>query len=346
MAVHASTGSAGPLPAGTGSGRSPLRAGSRTHARRLRARTVIAALLAVILAVIAVTAISAWYWADSRLTHEQWLTDRSGSPGTSWLLLGSDERDDPEATGITGYRTDTILVLTRPRSGAASLISIPRDSLTQVNGQYMKINAVAQAAGPQALTGQVEDLTGIKIAHVAKIRFDGLQQVVDALGGIQLCYDQTVQDPYSGLDWQAGCHLADGGTALAFSRMRYADAQGDFGRAERQRQVIAAIAQKALSRKVLGNPSMLLHVGDAALQAVTVDEHTNPYTLIQMMLTFRDASGNDGVTGSVYWKNADYRDAGVGSAVLLDDDRNHMLFAELTRGTHAPGTVGNLAEQQ
>lgn len=80
------------------------------------------------------------------------------------------------------------------------------------------------------------------------VQFGGLVKVVDALGGVELCYDQDVNDPYSQLNWTAGCHTADGTTALAFSRMRYADAQGDFGRAARQRQVINAIVKKAHPR--------------------------------------------------------------------------------------------------
>ena len=173
------------------------------------------------------------------------LSDKANTSGTSWLILGSDQRTGEEAKTITGFRTDTILVLTKPNSGTRSLISIPRDSLVQVNGTYMKINAVAQLSGEKALVQQVETITGQKIDHVAHIKFNGFKDVVDALGGVDLCYDQTVNDALSNLNWTAGCHTADGATALAFSRMRYSDPKGDFGRAERQRQVIGAIAKKA-----------------------------------------------------------------------------------------------------
>ena len=90
----------------------------------------------------------------------------------------------------------------------------------------MKINAVAQLYSGKQLVNEVEDITGQKINHVALIQFGGLVKVVDALGGVELCYDQDVDDPYSSLNWTAGCHTVDGNTALAFSRMRYADAQG------------------------------------------------------------------------------------------------------------------------
>ncbi len=59
-----------------------------------------------------------------------------------------------------------------------------------------------------------------KVDLVAKITFGGLTGVVDSLGGIELCYDQDVDDVLSDLHWKAGCHVVDGHTALAFSRMR------------------------------------------------------------------------------------------------------------------------------
>lgn len=74
----------------------------------------------------------------------------------------------------------------------------------------MKINAVAQLSGEKALVQQVETITGQKIDHVAQIKFNGLKDVVDALGGVDLCYDQTVNDALSNLNWTAGCHTAMG----------------------------------------------------------------------------------------------------------------------------------------
>lgn len=86
-----------------------------------------------------------WNWVDGQLDKQPWLSDKANTSGTSWLILGSDQRTGEEAKTITGFRTDTILVLTKPNSGTRSLISIPRDSLVQVNGTYMKINAVGPA---------------------------------------------------------------------------------------------------------------------------------------------------------------------------------------------------------
>lgn len=311
------------------------------------ARGLLIAIAALLIAAIAAV-FCTWNWVDERLNKESgWLTDKAKTSATSWLILGSDERDGTtggSADDTPGFRTDTILVLTKPKSGSSSLISIPRDSLVREDDEYMKLNAVAQLRSNQQLVGAVERITGQKIDHIAKIKFGGLQQVVDAIDRVNLCYDETVDDEYSGLNWQAGCHVADGATALAFSRMRYSDAQGDFGRAARQRQVISAIVSKASSKEVLNNPAKVQKVAEASLSAVTVDDDTSPATLIGMALSFKNATGKNGITGSVYWTDPDYQGAGIGSTVLLDDNRNKQLFSELAAGTHAAGTVGTLAE--
>lgn len=317
-------------------------------AHRPRALRSILCAIAVLVAALILSVFGAWQWVDSKLNRSDWLTDTPNTPASTWLILGSDERDGSTDYGgvdnISGFRTDTILVLIKPKSGPSSLVSIPRDSLMNVDNQYMKINAVALIAGKKALVSNVEQITGQKIDHVAQIKFGGLQNVVNALGGIELCYDEDVQDSYSGLNWKAGCHTADGSTALSFSRMRYADARGDFGRNERQRQVISAIVKKASSSETLTNPSKIVAVSNAAMSALTVDEKTNPYTLLTMALAFKSATGSNGISGSVYWSDPDYYVDGVGSSVLLDDAKNTELFNQLADGTHKAGTVGNLAE--
>lgn len=342
--IRSATPSRTPVVAMTSGHNSAIAIRGRGH----KVRNGVIGAVILLIAALALAVFGAWGWVDGKLNKADWLTTAADTPASTWLILGSDERDGSTNFGgvddISGYRTDTILVLTKPKSGPSSLISIPRDSLMNVNDQYMKINAVAQLVGKKALVGEIEQLTGQKIDHVAQVKFGGLQKVVDALGGVELCYDQDVQDAYSGLNWTAGCHNADGSTALSFSRMRYADATGDFGRNARQRQVISAIVKKASSKETLTNPKTVTTMAEAGLSALTVDGKTTPLTLVNMALAFKDATGSKGISGSVYWSNPDYYMDGVGSSVLLDDAKNTELFSQLAAGTHAAGTVGTLAE--
>lgn len=342
--IRSATPSRTPVVAMTSGHNSAIAIRGRGH----KVRNGVIGAVILLIAALVLAVFGAWGWVDGKLNKADWLTTAADTPASTWLILGSDERDGSTNFGgvddISGYRTDTILVLTKPKSGPSSLISIPRDSLMNVDDQYMKINAVAQLVGKKALVGEIEQLTGQKIDHVAQVKFGGLQKVVDALGGVELCYDQDVQDAYSGLNWTAGCHNADGSTALSFSRMRYADATGDFGRNARQRQVISAIAKKASSKETLTNPKTVTTMAEAGLSALTVDGKTTPLTLVNMALAFKDATGSKGISGSVYWSNPDYYMDGVGSSVLLDDAKNTELFSQLAAGTHAAGTVGTLAE--
>lgn len=302
---------------------------------------------AVVIAMLAAVLIFGWtqiQWINNSLNHETMLSGSSNTAGMTWLVLGSDERDGTvggTSDEVPGFRTDTILVLTKPSSGAASLISIPRDSYVTVDGTDMKINAVAESYGYPQLVKTVEGITGVTIDHVVRIGFSGVTSLVDAVGGVELCLDYDVNDAYSGLVWQAGCHTADGTTALAFARMRYSDPQGDIGRAERQRQVISAIMTKVTQGGAIHDYASLHAVGDAAMSALTVDENTSAFTMARLALAFRDATGSGGVTGTAYYSDPGYYPAsGIGSCVLLDDDKNHELFNSLSHGSVPAGTVG------
>lgn len=315
--------------------------------KRSKAKIAGISLLTVLCALIAVCLIAGFLsisWVNKHLQHESWLTNMTPSSASTWLILGSDQRDGTANTGsatdIPGSRTDTILLLTKPKSGPASLISIPRDSYVSPQGQDMKINAVASTLGRSELVSTIEGIIGYKVDHVVKVGFSGVEQVVDALGGVTLCYDSDVNDSYSGLNWQAGCHDADGATALAFSRMRYADPKGDIGRAERQRQVISAMVKKASSSKVLSSPSKVKKLAEAGLGAVVVDEKADAFSLISLALAFRQATGSDGITGTPYYSDPDYYpESGIGSTVLLDAKRNATLFEQLEKGSISAGTV-------
>jgi LCP family protein required for cell wall assembly len=235
------------------------------------------------------------------------------------------------------------MLLHQPASGPAALISLPRDTYVDIAGYGPnKLNAAFSYGGPTLLVSTVEGLTGLTVDHYVEVGFGGVEGVVGALGGVELCLDYDVNEPLSGLVWTAGCHVADGPTALSFARMRYADPQGDIGRSQRQQQLIGAISGAVADPGVLLNPGRQVALTRAGTDALTVSEGTNILDLGRVALAFRAATGPGGITGTPPIASPDYQPGGVGSTVLLDPDLSPAFWAGISEGTLPPGPQGGL----
>lgn len=284
-------------------------------------------------------------WANGRLTTVDALSGAADTPGTTYLLAGSDVRDGAvvKADSTTGERTDTIMLLHVPPSGPSTLLSLPRDTYVEIAGHGPgKLNAAYAYGGAPLLVQTVEELTGFTVDHYVEVGFAGVAGVVDALDGVELCLDYDVDDEKSKLVWEAGCHVADGETAVQFARMRYSDPEGDIGRGSRQQQLVKAIAQTAASPSRLINPSQQVKLLRTGTDALVVSEGTSVVDLGRLALAFRAATGPDGVTGTPWIASPDHRPGGVGSTVLLDDERNATLFPSIMDGSLEPGKVGGM----
>jgi len=305
--------------------------------RRIWHRVRIALLVLVALAILA--SIGFYAFVSSNIQTIDALSGAPDTAGDTSLIVGSDSREGSTFTDtVSGARTDTIMVLHQPESGPIALISIPRDSYVEIPGyKKNKINAAFSFGGPQLLVQTVENLTGLTIDHYVEVGFTGVSEVVDALGGVELCYDTTVNDKNSHLKWKKGCHVADGYTALAFSRMRYSDPLGDIGRTQRQQQLVAAVAGKTLRPATLMNPFTLVPVTKAGLDAFTVNDGTSPFDLARFALTMHAGLGGEAVTGTPPIKNMGFRVTGVGSTVLLDPDTIDEFWRKIAAGEYEPG---------
>jgi LCP family protein required for cell wall assembly len=173
------------------------------------------------------------------------------------VLLGSDTRESG-GTGVaedsTGSRSDTILVA---KSGKGAL-SVPRDTLVEIPGHGEdKINAAFAYGGPELTVDTLEDLTSLSINNYVVLDFNGVKDIVDALGGVEL----EVEEPISvGLDGQkvevpAGKQNLDGLEALAYVRYR-GGPTADIGRIDHQQKFLSAIIREVTSpSKVLRWPA-------------------------------------------------------------------------------------------
>ena len=235
-------------------GRYSERARQRRRGRMIK-RGVLGGLLAVLL--VGVVGVGAWFTrvvdnlggnglidggirailSDSDVAREPFYV----------LLLGTDGRPGEEV-----YRSDSI-ILARidPTEKKASLISIPRDTMVVYNGETMKINATHAVNGPQGVVEAVNDLCfngEQKISHYAEINFEGMEDLIDAVGGIDLEATEEVDDPeHLDIKIEKGFQHMDGATALTYARCRYTYVDGDFTRMRHQRQVLSALAKKILN---------------------------------------------------------------------------------------------------
>ncbi|VEI12937.1 LCP family protein [Trueperella bialowiezensis] len=273
-------------------------------------------------------------YGNDRLTKVAALSGKPATPGTTFLIVGSDRRDDAVTDGTEGQRADTIMLLHKPESGKTALVSLPRDTLiTYPDSENRgKLNGTYSYGGPEYLVQAVEDLTGLTVDHYVEIGMGGVQNLTDAVGGVELCLDYDVSDELSGLEWTAGCHHADGATALAFSRMRYSDPLGDIGRNERQRQVVSKIIGKALSPSILLNPIAQRNLVGSTADVLTVNEGANLMTVARAGLALRSAIGPNGLMGSPPIESLNHPGPGGSSTVLLAPE-SEQFWADLRAGT-------------
>ncbi|MBO0609158.1 LCP family protein [Myceligenerans salitolerans] len=306
-----------------------------------------------LIAMLVVLALLAWpigllVWANGKIQHVDALSGAPGTPGTTYLIAGSDARGSggiDDAT--TGARTDTILLLHEPASGPTALISLPRDTYAQIPGVGgQKLNAAYAFGGPELLVQTVEELSGLTIDHYAEVGFGGVSDIVDAVGGVELCYDRNVDDWRSKMQWTAGCHEVTGEEALAFSRMRYSDPEGDIGRAKRQRQVIGKVGQAIKDPALLLNPAKQISLANAGLGSLAVDQDTGVVDLAFLAVRFQSANGEDGVTGTPPIESLGYDPGnGAGSTVLLGPEEAVAQFwTDLRDGNLEPGEVNSLTQ--
>ena len=273
--------------------------------------------------------------ANTNMGRVSALSGAADTPGTTYLLAGSDSRADGAVKDgfDESERADSIMLVNVAPNGQTVALSIPRDTYAEIPGVgWDKINASYAYGGPQLLVETVEKLTGLTVDHFVQIGMGAVPDMVDAVGGVELCYDNDADDQYSGLKWTAGCHTVDGTTALQFSRMRYQDPEGDIGRTKRQRQVISKVISSAASPSTLINPAKTLRVERAGSKSFTVDEDSSVFTVASLVWALRSASSNQ-MMGVPPIESLNFTTNAGASAVLLRDTTADDFFAKLRAGT-------------
>lgn len=225
------------------------------------------------------------------------LANVDDGPSTNFLLVGSDSRDgispdDPDfgaigsESDVGGQRADVIMILRRERDGGVALTSIPRDLYVPIagTGRSGRINA-AFNEGPEQLVSTVTQSLGVPIHHYIEVNFVGFRDIIDSVGGVELCVQYVVRDRQSGLYLEPGCQTLDGTMALAFARSRSyeefrdgqwrMDGSADLGRIRRQQLFMRAAINGAIV-EWRSSPFSSSRLIDAVTASVRMDPSLDP----------------------------------------------------------------------
>jgi LCP family protein required for cell wall assembly len=239
------------------------------------------------------------------------LTNRPDKPTTgsaadaiNILLLGTDLRSAIPTTGkdaaaptwVSGAdRSDTMMIVhIAGDRRSASVISLPRDSWVPIPGHgYGKINAAASYGGPSLAVETVEQLTGVRIDHLAVVDWSGFIALTDAVGGVDVDVPATVYDPKRHVTWTAGRHHLDGAQALLYLRQRYNLPGGDLDRVARQQAFLRTLMQDSLHQQMRKDPRMLYDFLDTITQHVSIDTDWTVASMAKLMVSLRNLRSLD-----------------------------------------------------
>lgn len=181
----------------------------------------------------------------------------AGEDPFSVLIMGVDTGEyDRSYQG----RTDTMMLLTvNPNTDQTSIVSIPRDTYTEIigRGQEDKINHAYAFGGASMAVNTVQNLFDVPVDYYVSVNMESMQQIVDAVGGITVVPPLTFNQGGYQFNQGEATHM-QGAQALEYSRMRSSDSEGDYGRQHRQRQVIEGTMRRVASFDSIRNYSDIL----------------------------------------------------------------------------------------
>ncbi|MHB9753403.1 LCP family protein [Streptomyces sp. BYX5S] len=203
------------------------------------------------------------------------------------LLIGSDSRagkNGKYGRNDGTQRSDTTILLhIAADRKSATAVSFPRDLMTDVpacrerdgsrhDAMFAMFNYAFEVGGSACTIRTVEKMTGVRVDHHMVVDFQGFKDMVNAVGGVDVCLDRPIDDDDAHLKLAAGNHHLDGEQALGYVRARKSLGNGsDTDRMDRQQRFLGALVEKVQSNGVLLNPARLYPVLDAATSSLTTD---------------------------------------------------------------------------
>ncbi|MDR7187440.1 LCP family protein required for cell wall assembly [Microbacterium sp. BE35] len=242
--------------------------------------------------------------------------------GVNILMVGTDSCEGAnaalsgacQAKATEGERNDvTMLVHISDEPRRVTVVSFPRDMLVPIpscpkedgSGSYsamssQMLNASYQYGGLACTVLTIESLIDDQIDFAAAIRWTGVINMSDAIGGVDVCVAGDISDSHTGLKLTAGTHTLQGVQALQFLRIRHGIGDGsDLGRISNQQQFMSSMVRKLQSDSVLANPATLLNLATTAISQVQQEQLvlssglTNPTLMVQIAMAVKDVPYED-----------------------------------------------------
>lgn len=288
----------------------PVRRYRSRHRRPRRWRRLVAVLLSAALVVFVAPTVLAYFKLNHNIKRIDISKALGSRPSTTSVSAGVDRplnvmvmgSDTREGIGTTEYGKDTVeggahsdtnlLVHLSADRSRALIVSIPRDSMTKApkdcndpkstvaNGEVRQWNYNFNKGGPACTIRTLEGLTGVFVDHFIVVDFRGFQEMVDALGGVEVCTNVDIADSDAQFTLAAGRHRLTGKEALGYVRVRKTVNDGsDLNRIRRQQAFLSSVVQEATDTKLLLRPDKLFAFLDAATKSMTADADLGATTL-------------------------------------------------------------------
>ena len=273
-----------------------------------------AALAVVLVATMSIAGIAFWDISRSAnagvaLANDQKIPDIGAiEGGVNFLLVGSDSREGTDANvfdadpGSTLNDVNILLHISADHTNA-TVVSIPRDLVVHYpdcpdvdgdgyggGGWTGPINGSLNEGGLPCVVLTVEELTGLSIPFAAMIQFNGVIQMANAVGGVEVCVAEPIEDEYTQTFLDAGMHTLSGLEALQFLRTRHGVGDGsDLGRISNQQVFLSSLVRKLKSAQTLTNPVALFGLAKAAISNMTLSNSLNSLdTMVSIAMALKD----------------------------------------------------------
>ncbi|WP_017572848.1 LCP family protein [Nocardiopsis halotolerans] len=271
------------------------------------------------------------------------------------LFMGTDGYEEGTTayeTAFEGKRSDSIMLAHVSPENRVSMISFPRDSLVTLPqcdpygetegtpGYFGMINAAMYHGGPPCVVRTIESLTDIRVDHFVHLSFMSFRDVVNAIGGVEMCIPVPMEDGRSGLDLDAGRQTLDGDEALSFVRARYEIGDGgDIGRIDRQQMFLAALADQATSNEVLTSPARLNDILRAVAEHSATDTALTFDRMLSIAVTLSGVELTDIEFHTVPW----YQAPSDPNRVLWHEEQAGELFTAVREDRPLPVSMADEA---